>query len=104
VTSLHTTETPADAIDMLASDGEGCFMLRTPKLALAVNGAGDAIAALFFAHYLREGKIDVALSRSASAIFGVLTKTAEAGATQIELIAAQDEIVKPSRVFEAKAI
>lgn len=104
VTSLHTTETPADAIDMLASDGEGCFMLRTPKLALAVNGAGDAIAALFFAHYLREGKIDVALSRSASAIFGVLTKTAEAGASQIELVAAQDEIVKPSRVFEAQAI
>jgi pyridoxine kinase len=104
VTSLHTTETPADAIDMLASDGEGCFMLRTPKLALAVNGAGDAIAALFFAHYLREGKIDVALSRSASAIFGVLTKTAEAGASQIEMVAAQDEIVKPSRVFEAQAI
>ncbi len=45
-----------------------------------VNGAGDAIAALFFAHYLREGKIDVALSRAASAIFGVLVKTVEAGA------------------------
>jgi pyridoxine kinase len=104
VTSLHTTETPPDAIDMLASDDTGCFALRTPKLPLAVNGAGDAIAALFFAHYLREGKINVALSRAASAIFGVLTKTAEAGATQIELIAAQDEIVKPSRVFDAQAI
>ena len=45
-----------------------------------MNGAGDAIAALFFAHYLRSGKIDEALSRAASAIFGVLAKTAEAGA------------------------
>ena len=69
VTSLHTQETPADAIDLLASDASGCFRLRTPKLPLAVNGAGDAIAALFFAHYLRGGGIDQALSRAASAIF-----------------------------------
>ena len=82
VTSLHTDETPDDAIDLLASDDSGCFILRTPKLPLVVNGAGDAIAALFFAHYLREGKIDEALSRAASAIFGVLSKTVEAGATK----------------------
>ena len=82
----------------------GCFRLRTPKLPLAVNGAGDAIAALFFAHYLRSGKIDEALSRAASAIFGVLAKTAEAGAREIQLVAAQDEIVEPSRVFEAEEL
>ena len=77
----------------------GRFRLRTPKLPLVVNGAGDAIAALFFAHYLRSGKIDEALSRAASAIFGVLAKTAEAGAPEIQLIAAQEEIVvKPSRI------
>ena len=104
VTSLHTEETPADAIDLLASDETGCFRLRTPKLPLAVNGAGDAIAALFFAHYLRSGKIDEALARAASAIFGVLAKTAETGSREIQLVAAQDEIVKPSRVFEAQAI
>jgi len=66
VTSLHTEDTPEDAIDLLASDDTGRFRLRTPKLALAVNGAGDAIAALFFAHYLRSGKIAEALSRAAS--------------------------------------
>jgi pyridoxine kinase len=104
VTSLHTEETPEDAIDLLASDGENRFYLRTPRLQLVVNGAGDAIAALFFAHYLREGKIDVALSRAASAIFGVLAKTAEAGAPEMQLIAAQQEIVEPSRLFEAEAI
>jgi pyridoxine kinase len=104
VTSLHTEETPEDAIDLLVSDEKACFRLRTPKLPLVVNGAGDAIAALFFAHYLREGKIEVALSRAASAIFGVLAKTAEAGAPEIQLIAAQQEIVEPSRVFEAEEI
>ena len=104
VTSLHTAETPAETIDLLASDETGCFRLRTPKLPLVVNGAGDAIAALFFAHYLRSGKIDEALSRAGSAIFGVLTKTALAGAGEIQLVAAQNEIVQPSRMFEAKMI
>jgi pyridoxine kinase len=104
VTSLHTTETPDDSIDLLASDGSGCFRLRTPKLPLSVNGAGDAIAALFFAHYLGEENIGMALSRAASSIFGILSKTVEAGSREIQLIAAQDEIVHPSQMFEAEEI
>ena len=104
VTSLHTQDTPEDAIDLLASDETGRFRLRTPKLPLVVNGAGDAIAALFFAHYLRSGKIDQALSRAGSAIFGVLAMTAAAGAGEIQLVAAQDEIVQPSRMFEAEEL
>jgi pyridoxine kinase len=104
VTSLHTKETPEDAIDLLASDEKSCFRLRTPRLQLVVNGAGDAIAALFFVHYLREGKIDVALARAASSIFGVLSKTAEAGAPEMLLIAAQQEIVEPSKIFEVEEI
>jgi pyridoxine kinase len=102
VTSLHTTETPEDSIDMLASDDSGCFRLRTPKLPLSINGAGDAIAALFFARYLRTGEIQQALSSAGSSIFGILSCTAETGAREIQLIAAQDEIVNPSRMFEAE--
>jgi len=102
VTSLHTEETPEDAIDLLASDENGCYHLRTPRLPVVVNGAGDAIAALFFAHYLREGKVEVALSRAASSIFGVLAKTAEAGAPELQLVTAQQEIVEPSHIFEAE--
>jgi pyridoxine kinase len=104
VTSLHTEDTPEGSVDLLASDETGRFRLRTPKLALEVNGAGDAIAALFFAHYLRGGKIDQALSRAGSAIFGVLAKTAEAGAGEIQIVAAQQEIVKPSIMFGAEAL
>jgi pyridoxine kinase len=104
VTSLHTDETPADSIDLLASGASGCFALRTPRLPLAVNGAGDAIAALFFAHYLRDGKVGEALSLSASSIFGVLARTARTNAREIQLVDAQDEIVKPTRVFEAELL
>jgi pyridoxine kinase len=104
VTSLHTDETPAAAIDLLVSDNSGMFRLRTPKLPLSVNGAGDAIAALFFAHYLRERSAAKALARAASSIFGVLAKTVQVGAREIQLVTAQDEIVKPSRLFEAEEL
>lgn len=104
VTSLHTAETPEDAIDLLASDGKRCFRLRTPKLELAINGAGDAIAALFYAHFLREGRIGDALSKAASSIYGVLKKTAEEGARELQLIAAQDEFVAPGELFEAEEL
>jgi pyridoxine kinase len=102
VTSLHTDETPPDAIDLVVSDPSGRFRVRTPKLPISVNGAGDAIAALFFAHYLRTGSAAEALSRSASSVFGILRRTADVGAREILLIEAQEEFVNPSRMFPAE--
>ena len=98
-------DTPADAIDLLACDDSGRYRLRTPKLPISINGAGDAIAALFFAHCLQTGSAAEALSRALlSAVFGVLKRTADAGSREILLIEAQDELVKPSREFRAAAI
>src|SRR3954452_21848530 len=102
VTSLHTDETPADAIDLVASDVDVRFRVRTPKLPISVNGAGDAIAALFFAHVLRMGSAAEALARAASAVFGVLKRTAEANSREILLIEAQEEFVQPTEVFPAE--
>jgi pyridoxine kinase len=104
VTSLHVEETPDDAIDLVASDGAGRVRLRTPKLPLAVNGAGDAIAALFFFHYVRTGSVGAALSCAASSVFGILRRTADAGSREMLLIDAQDEIVTPSRRFIAEPL
>ena len=95
---------PADAIDLVASDASGHFRVRTPKLPISINGAGDAIAALFFAHYLRGGSAAEALSRAASSVFGVLKCTAEAGSREIMLVEAQEEFVNPGRVFPAEPI
>ncbi|MGE3868852.1 MAG: pyridoxal kinase PdxY [Pseudorhodoplanes sp.] len=104
VTSLHVEGTPDDAVDLVASGREGRFRVRTPKLPIAVNGAGDAVAALFFAHFLRDGALATALARAASSIFGVLKRTAERGAREILLIEAQEEIVAPSRLFEPERL
>jgi pyridoxine kinase len=102
VTSLHTAETPADAVDMLAAENGSFFRLRTPLLPISVNGAGDAIAALFLFHRLRWKDTRVALASAASSIHGLLSRTAAAGAREILTVAAQDEFVRPSRVFAAE--
>jgi pyridoxine kinase len=104
VTSVRTDDTPADSLDLVVSDGADRCRLRTPLLPIDVNGAGDAIAALFFAHYLSTGAVAEAMSLAGSSIFGILDRTAEAGASEMLLIEAQDELVTPSEVFVAHRI
>jgi pyridoxine kinase len=104
VTSLHTDDTPDDAIDLVVSDGEERVRVRTPRLQIAANGAGDAIAALFCAHFLRRGSIGEALSLATSSVYGVLQRTLEAGAREMLLVAAQEEFVNPTQVFEPERL
>jgi pyridoxine kinase len=104
VTSLQVADTPEDSTELLVSDGDERFVLRTPRLPVVVSGAGDAIAALFFARHLATGALAESLSLAASSIFGVLNRTAEEGAAEMLLVEAQDELVKPSKRFKAKAI
>ncbi|QNK82280.1 pyridoxal kinase [Nakamurella sp. PAMC28650] len=84
-------------IAMLAVDPTGAFLVRTPRLPISVNGAGDVTAALFLAH-LRSG-IQTALARVASSVYAILRRTAEVGAREIQLIQAQDEIAHPACEF-----
>jgi pyridoxine kinase len=104
VTSLRTDATPDDAIDMLVAEGGAFHLLRTPLLPLSVNGAGDAIAALFLFHRLRAGAAVAAMEAAGSAIFGLLRRTAEAGSREILTVAAQDEFVTPTRRFAATPV
>ncbi len=104
VTSLHVEDTPKDSIDLLASGPDGKFQLRTPLLDISVNGAGDAIAALFFFHLLKTKSSAEALSNAASSIFGLMKRTKEANSREILLVAAQDEFVKPSQKFRTEKI
>ncbi|HEV7456116.1 MAG TPA: pyridoxal kinase PdxY [Roseococcus sp.] len=94
----------ADGIAMLAAEGGRFWRVTTPLLPLNVNGAGDAIAALFLFHRLRSGAAEVALSAAASSIFGLLRRTAEAGSREILTVAAQEEFVAPTRVFAVEEV
>lgn len=104
VTSLHTEDTPEDSIDLLAGEGGRFWRVRTPKLALTVNGAGDAIAALFFVHYLASRSAGIAVGEAAASVYGLLKRTEQAGSREILTVAAQDEFVSPTRRFEVETV
>jgi pyridoxine kinase len=104
VTSLEAKETPTDRIDLLAGEGGRFWRVRTPKLSLSVNGAGDAVAALFFVHYARSRSAAAALGEAAASVYGLLKRTAEAGSREILTVAAQDEFVSPSRRFDVEEV
>ncbi|MET3807529.1 pyridoxine kinase [Nakamurella sp. UYEF19] len=89
-------------IAMLAVDPTGAFLVRTPRLPISVNGAGDVTAALFLAH-LPSG-IQSALAKVASSVHAILRRTADSGSREIQLIQSQHEIAHPACEFEVVRI
>ena len=104
VTSLITDDTPPGCIDLMAGEGGQFWRLRTPRLNLSVNGAGDAIAALFLVHYARTDSAALALGMAGASVYGLLRRTAEAGSREILTVAAQDEFVAPSETFPVEPV
>ncbi len=104
LTSLETEATPPGQIDMMTFEAGHFHLLRTPKLGLTVNGAGDAIAALFLFHRMRTGNVVAALEAAGSSVYGLLRRTGEAGSKEILTVAAQEEFVAPSQVFTAMRV
>ena len=104
ITSLATDATPADAIDMLAGEGGTFWRVRTPRLDLSVNGAGDCIAALFLVHYARTRSAALALGMAAASVYGVLRRTLAEGSREILTVAAQDEFVAPTETFPVETV
>lgn len=100
------------SLSMIAVDDSGAWEVRTPKLPILVNGAGDVTTALFLAH-LRTWGLRGALERTAASVFTILEATVARAAdgtapraargtgVEIALIPAQDAIVDPPLRFEA---
>ena len=106
LTSLRRCDGPADSIEMLAVSAEAAWHITTPLLdfPIAPNGTGDAVAALFAAHWLATGDVARALGDAASAIFAVLEVTRQMAERELQLVAAQDHLVNPPRRFIAEKI
>jgi len=104
VTSVQTDSTPEDAVDSLAASQSGAWLLRTPKLPISVNGAGDAMAGLFLFHMLASRDASRALEKAASAIHALLIHTLSTGGRELLMAAAQDEFANPARMFVARRL
>jgi pyridoxine kinase len=106
VTSLDRSDGPPDSIEMLAVSRTQAWLIATPllKFPIAPNGTGDAVAALFTAHLMDSGNPGAALGATASSIWGILQSTVQSGERELQLVAAQDELVAPQRRFVAATV
>ena len=102
VTSVQGAGVGDGEIGMVAADATGAYLVRTPRLPIEVNGAGDVTAALFLAH-LPAG-IEVALARVASSVYGILAATHGAGSREIRLVEAQAVIAEPRSEFTVQRL
>ena len=101
VTSLVHRGTAPGMIEMLLVTAEANWRVATPFLAIdpLPNGAGDTVAALFLAHLLNGLAPSEAMGKAAASIFAVMEATRQAGTRELRLIAAQDQLVEPSKKF-----
>lgn len=106
VTGLRHDTTRAGEIELLAVTAQDAWRLITPLIPCdpQPNGAGDLLAALFLGHYLRARDAGQALEAAAAATFAVLDTTRIAGTRELQLIAAQDDLVAPERHFPVERI
>ncbi|CAB0707142.1 pyridoxamine kinase [Corynebacterium diphtheriae] len=104
VTSVRRPETPADAIEMIAANGQGAWLVRTPFIDFKRNGSGDVTAALFTGHYIRERNAADALARTASSVFDLIETTFTADSRELLIIESQEAIAHPRLQFEVEQI
>ncbi len=101
VTSVDLEGVAADSLDLVVVTGTGAWRVTTPRLVGVFQGAGDLTAAVFLARLLQTGDAADAAAWTASVVFGVLDVTRRSGRRELELVAAQDELVSPTHRFEA---
>jgi pyridoxine kinase len=106
ITSLRRADAPDDQVEMVAVSRDAAWRVSTPLIGfdIAPNGTGDAVAALFSAHWIANGDVAGALGRAASSIFAVLEVTRALGERELQLVAAQDGLVAPPRRFTAERV
>ena len=104
VTSVTVDSTQDDELAMLAVTADGAWHVTTPRLDRSFTGSGDLTAAMFLAHYLRTGSVAQAVGRTADIVYSVLKQTADSGLPELQLVAAQDEIVSPTYHFDVHQV
>jgi pyridoxine kinase len=87
----------ADRVAVAAAGPDGLWAVETPRLPIEATGCGDAVAALFLGWLLNCKTLPEALANTTAAIYGVIEATMRGGNGELALVAAQEELVSPSR-------
>ena len=112
VTSYRGGGNDAGNIGMLACDRSGAYLASTPELAIGAGmaGSGDITASVFLSRYLETGDVKKALELCTASVFGIVQASwqhsggAGTGLIEMRIIQAQQELVAPSRCFEASRL
>lgn len=104
VTSLQAEDTSAGAATMLLATQHGAWVLRTELLPAKFSGAGDLLAALFLFHMLSGADALQAARTAAATLAGILRRTWQSGARELQTVAAQDELIAPTLSVTAAII
>jgi pyridoxine kinase len=99
ITSLDAVP---DHLTMLAVGADGAWAVETPRLPVMLNGCGDVTAALFLGRLLSGASLADALALTAASMFALIETTIAAGRYELALVAAREELIRPSRVFPAR--
>jgi pyridoxine kinase len=97
-------DTAPDRLTMLASGAAGAWAVETPRLPVEPNGCGDVTAALFLGRLLGGESLPDALAATAASMFAVIETTVRLGRYELALVAAREELARPSRVFAARRV
>ena len=97
-------ETAADRIAAVAAGPDGVWAAETPRLPIEATGCGDAVAALFLGWLLKGKSVPAALAATIAAIYAVIEATMRSGSGELALVAAQDELVSPSRSVSVRRL
>jgi len=101
VTSVVAEDMVPDPMRMLAIGEDGAWVVETPLLERQFTGSGDLTTAVFLTHWLKTGDLAQTLSATASIVYSILEETSASGEVELQLVAAQDNIVTPKHSFRA---
>ena len=102
VTSHIGADVPADSLDTLAVTADGAWRVRTPRLGLRFDGAGDTLSALFLADLMDTGSAADALSSAVSRLQPVLAATTSP--RHLALVASLAAVRSPPERFSAETL
>jgi pyridoxine kinase len=97
-------DSDSDQVAAVAAGPDGVWAVETPRLPIEATGCGDAVAALFLGWLLKGAAVPEALGATIAAVYGVIEATMRAGGGELALIAAQDQLVSPSRPVSVRRL
>ncbi|MEG1201388.1 MAG: pyridoxal kinase PdxY [Comamonas sp.] len=105
ITSLATPDIAPDELGTLAVNGDGAWLVTTPRLDLhpLPNGMGAVFAATLVGRLMDGKALPEALELATATLYSLVKATAQ-GSRDLPLISEQVQLVAPSERFNAKAV